>query len=82
MADETVFVSFRQNWDTGQTWPQTSWDEAFEWLKSQAPLADKAKFEQFIRTEFAKTAARFDEQRKAEEAFSTPTPPVSETQAG
>ncbi len=76
-AEETVFVAFKQDWDTGRTWPQASWEEAFEWLRGQAPLANKAKFETFLRESYSKTAARFDEQKKSEEAFSQLFPTTS-----
>lgn len=61
----TVPVSWEQDWDTGETFPQDSWDAAFAWLKSHAPHASRKAFEEIVRKEWEKAAAKFDENAKA-----------------
>jgi len=60
-----VSVSWMQDWDTGATFPQDTWEEAFEWLATQAPQANFESFESLVRQEFSETATKFDENKKA-----------------
>ena len=61
----TVTISWKQDWDTGETFPQDSWEAAFDWLKSHAPQASRKAFEEIVRKEWKKAAAKFDENAKA-----------------
>ena len=61
----TISVSWKQDWDTGETFPQDSWEQAFEWLKAQAPQANRESFEKIVRKEWEKAAAKFDENAQA-----------------
>ena len=70
--DTTSFVGWSQDWDTGQSFPQASWDAGFLWLKTAAPAVTMNGFESFIREGFPKTAARWDAVSAAEAEFSTP----------
>ena len=70
--DTTSFVGWSQDWDTGETFPQVSWDAGFLWLKTAAPAVTMSGFESFIREGFPKTAARWDAVSAAEVEFSTP----------
>ncbi len=76
MHDSAKLVGFVQDWETGRTWPQPSWDEAFLWLKERAPALDQAMFEKFIREKYSGAAAIFDEQKQAEQQFSIPAAPA------
>ncbi|MBU0501465.1 MAG: hypothetical protein KJ558_10240 [Gammaproteobacteria bacterium] len=70
-AETTSVVQFRQDWGTGQTFPQPSWEAGFFWLASQAPTLDREKFEAFIRAGKGgrSTTARWDAAREAEKEF-------------
>ena len=70
LPDGTDFVAFHEDFNTGLVWPQTSWTEALQWLQSRAPQVTREEFEKYIRKNFTKTTARFDEQQRAEELFS------------
>lgn len=65
----TVNVSWMQDWETGQSFPQDSWEEAFDWLQSQAPNAQRQSFERLVREKEAKAARRFDENALAVKEF-------------
>lgn len=65
----TVSLSWRQDWDTGETFPQDTWEEAFEWLAAQAPQAKFKSFETLVRQEFGKIATKFDENKAALKSF-------------
>jgi len=70
--ETTSFVGWSQDWDTGQSFPQASWDAGFLWLKTAAPAVTMNGFESFIREGFTKTAARWDAVSAAEAEFSAP----------
>ena len=70
--ETTSFVGWSQDWDTGQSFPQASWDAGFLWLKTAAPAVTMNGFESFIREGFPKTAARWDAVSAAEAEFSAP----------
>jgi hypothetical protein len=76
--DTTAFVSWRQDWDTGKTWPQASWDEAYRFLATQAPALKPGLFDSFVRQHWPKTAARFDEVASAEVEFNKHVQPSGE----
>jgi hypothetical protein len=63
-------ISWRQDWDTGETFPQDSWEEAFEWIEEQAPQAQFDSFEGVVRAEFPTAAQKFDDNNAAKTAFS------------
>jgi len=65
----TISVSWMQDWGTGETFPQDTWEEAFEWLAAQSPQAKFESFEALVRQEFGKIAAKFDENRAALKSF-------------
>ncbi len=67
--ETTTFVSWHQDWGTGYTWPQASWDDGFLWLAKQAPLLSRSGFEALIREHWPKTAARWDEAARADTEF-------------
>ena len=73
-ADTTAFVSWYQDWDTGRTWPQSSWDAAFIWLAEKAPTLDRQAFVRFVRSEsrWSKTVLEWDAAAMAEVEFSAP----------
>jgi hypothetical protein len=64
-ADGTAVISWKQDWENGLFWPQSSWQEAIEWVRSQAPLASPASVERLIREEWPKAAQKFDENAAA-----------------
>ena len=70
----TVLVSWMQDWDRGQYWPQASWDEAFAWLATQAPGVSRDGFEAFVRGGFPKTAEAWDAAAAACDEFDTSLP--------
>lgn len=70
--DTTSFVSWRQDYDTGEPWPQASWHEGFLWLAKQAPTLKPGAFDAFIRQEWPATASKWDSVAAGEAEFSTP----------
>lgn len=68
-AETTFVVSWMDDWETGRPFPQRTWEEGYFWLAERAPTLTRENFEAFIREYFPKTAARWDEARKAEEEF-------------
>lgn len=53
-------VIWRQDWNTGETFPQDTWEEAFMWLASIAPRAEFESFVSYVRKYFPKAASKFD----------------------
>ena len=56
----SVFIKWSQDFETGATWPQYDWDAGFAWVQAKAPAIDKASFEEFVRSDFPKTAVKWD----------------------
>ncbi len=73
-ADTTVFVSWSQNWGTGQSWPQLSWKAGWAWLAEKASALTEEGFEKFIRACYPTTAKRWDEQKASESEFGGEVP--------
>jgi len=73
--ETTAFVSWRQDWDTGESWPQSSWDAAFRWLATKAPALKPEPFESFIRANWPATAERWDAVAAGEAEFGKPATP-------
>lgn len=71
--DSTIFVSWRQDWDTGESWPQSSWDEGYRWLATKAPSLSMVHFESFIRANWPKAAAKWDLVAEGEAEFGKPS---------
>jgi len=70
----TVFAAWTQDWDTGQTWPQTSWSAGFAWLAAKAPGLSVSGFDTGVRKFWPKTAARWDIARAAVDEFAVALP--------
>ena len=70
----TAFVSWSEDWDTGEVWPQTSWEAGFAWLAAKAPGLSMAGFDRAIRAHWPKTAARWDTAAKAVDEFAVSLP--------
>ena len=66
----SVPIAWMQDWGTGETWPQDSYDAAFAWVAAKAPHADRASFEAYIRAAWPKYAAKWDESAAALASFS------------
>lgn len=73
--NSTAFVSWMEDFGTGEAWPQESWDSGFRWLASRAPALKPGMFDTFIRTHFPKTANKWDAVAAAEEEFGKPATP-------
>lgn len=58
--DGAVEVSWYQDWDTGETFPQDTWSDAYSWLIERAPRADYDSFMAYVRENFPKVANKFD----------------------
>jgi len=67
--ETTVLVSWHDDWDIGQTWPQLRWETGFLWLAQRAPALSRLAFERFIRSNWPKTASRWDAVAKSEAEF-------------
>lgn len=65
----TVQVSWDQDWDTGETFPQDSWEAAYGWLVERAPHASRESFEAVVREKFSQAADKFDANRDAVSQF-------------
>jgi hypothetical protein len=65
----SVPIAWMQDWGTGETWPQDSYDAAFAWVAAKAPHADRASFEAYIRAAWPKYAAKWDESAAVLAAF-------------
>jgi hypothetical protein len=70
--DTTAFVSWFQDWDTGETWPQASWEEAYRFLAQKAPALKPELFAAFVRQHWPKAAEKFDGVAAAEAEFGKP----------
>jgi len=70
----TVFASWVLDWDTGQTWPQASWESGFAWLAAKAPGISMAGFDAGVRKNWPKTAARWDTATAAADEFAVALP--------
>jgi hypothetical protein len=70
--DTTAFVSWFQDWDTGETWPQSSWEEAYRFLATKAPTLKPGLFDAFVRQHWPRAAEKFDAVAAAEAEFSKP----------
>lgn len=70
----TAFVSWSEDWDTGEVWPQTSWEAGFAWLAAKAPGLSMAGFDRAIRAHWPKTAGRWDAAAKAVDEFAVALP--------
>jgi len=72
--DGTHVVSWKQDWENGETFPQDSWEDAFEWLKNQIEIEDVIinfdSFKECVRTNWVKSAHKFDENAAAIEEMS------------
>jgi hypothetical protein len=73
----TGLVAWRQDWETGRTWPQTSWEAGFAWLASKAPGASRGGFEAAIRLNWPETAERWDKAAQAVDEFAEERPLVA-----
>lgn len=79
-ADTTRLVQWREDWDTGHAFPQSSWENGFFWLATQASALRMEAFEAYIRGNLPRTAARWDAAREAEKEFGfAATPAQMET---
>jgi hypothetical protein len=67
--DTTAFVSWMQDWDTGESWPQSSWDAGYRWLATKAPALKPGLFDAFIRANWPKTAEKWDAVAAGEAEF-------------
>jgi hypothetical protein len=65
----TIPVSWMQDFGTGKTFNQDSWEEAFAWFQAQAPHSKFESFEATVRERVGKNAARFDENLEAMKGF-------------
>lgn len=65
----TVPVCWMQDWDTGETFTQDTWEEAFDHFIKKAPNANFESFEKVIREKLNKIAVKFDSNRAAIEEF-------------
>jgi len=70
--EATTFVTWEQDWDTGESFPQASWQKGFLWLATKAPALDFLAFEGFVRGQFPKTAATWDAVSAGEAEFGAP----------
>lgn len=57
----TIIISWMQDFGTGRTFTQDTWEESFAWLQKQAPHANFTSFEAVVRANVPKHAARCDE---------------------
>jgi len=69
--ETTTPISFRQDWDRGYAFPQTTWEEGLLFILKHAP-STMEKFESFIRTNYPGAAKRWDEVRDADNFFNIP----------
>jgi hypothetical protein len=67
----TVTISWKQDWETGETFGQDYWREVEEWLLKYAKHADFEQLVTIIRDAWPKIATRLDENESATVAFST-----------
>jgi len=74
--DQTKFVSWRQDWDTGRDWPGLSWETNIAWLQALAPQATEVGFRAYIAREHPKVRTRLDEFYIAVGEFDLPAVPV------
>lgn len=70
--DTTAFVAWMQDWGTGETWPQSSWDEGFRWLATKAPALKPGHFDAFVRANWPKAAEKWDAVAAGEAEFGKP----------
>lgn len=70
--DTTAFVSWMQDWETGESWPQSSWDEGYRWLATKAPALKPGLFEAFVRTNWPAAAEKWDAVAAGEAEFGKP----------
>jgi hypothetical protein len=56
----TAFVAWYEDWDTGEVWPQSSWEEAYRFLATKAPTLKPGLFEAFVRQHWPRAASKFD----------------------
>ena len=70
--DTTAFVAWRQDWETGESWPQASWEEAFRWLATKAPALKPGHFEAFVRANWPKATEKWDAVAAGESEFGKP----------
>ncbi len=66
----TEIYFWRQSWDEGLFWPQSSWEEAIATLQEVAPQAKPEAIEEIIREHWPKAAEKFDENRRIMEEMS------------
>jgi hypothetical protein len=71
--DTTAFVSWYEDWDTGEVWPQSSWEEAYRFLATKAPALKPELFAAFVRQHWPKAAEKFDAVAAAEAEFGKPS---------
>jgi hypothetical protein len=70
--DTTAFVAWYEDWDTGEVWPQSSWEEAYRFLATKAPTLKPGLFNAFVRQHWSKAAEKFDAVAAAEAEFNKP----------
>jgi len=70
--EATTFVAWVQDWDTGESFPQPSWQGGFLWLATKAPALNRASFEAFIKGQFPEAAAKWDAVAAGEVEFGAP----------
>ena len=72
--DSTSFVAWRQDFETGLSWPQSSFSEAFVWLSEKAPGVSFEGFKRHIEAHAPKTFERWQQREEAERAFAETRP--------
>lgn len=61
----TINISWRQDWETGETFTQDRWHEIKEWLLEDAPHAKFEQLKDIIMNDFPKVVERLNENEKA-----------------
>lgn len=70
--ETTSFVAWQQDWDTGESWPQYSWEEGFMWLANKAHALKPELFDAFVRANWPKAAEKWDAVAAGEAEFGKP----------
>jgi len=68
-AETTAVIQWQQDFDSGKTFPQVSWDAGYLWLAQQAPMLDWDAFQSWVRATLPATAERWDAADAAEAEF-------------
>lgn len=86
LHESTILVAFRQDFESGRSFPQGTWADALVWLQEEvteearrdgvpAPQVAPGEFEAYLRANFPKTSTRFDEAAEGLATLSAAPPP-------